>query len=257
MHEPRARPARAGDRRVRVDPAREERLVRLPELWPARRGERTHRRPVVGAVERDRLVPLGAAALAVVLARHLDRRLRRLRAARELLDHVVPATREPEQLVGELERPVGRRHDRRGEREPPMLRDDRVDDLVVAVAQADREHPREPVDVALPLVVCEPDPVALDDDQRVRAEGLHLVEVDHHVARGRAEVEGLDVGFARLRHRATVCLGQTSSQVIGSRPVGALGTETSGQLDLSDQPTIDRRDAGRDLPQARGPLSRP
>ena len=72
-----------------------------------------------------------------------------------------------------------------------MLRDDRVDDLVVAVAEADREHAGEAVDVALPLVIREPDPVALDHDQRVRAEGAHLVEIDHHVARGLAEVDGL------------------------------------------------------------------
>ena len=71
-----------------------------------------------------------------------------------------------------------------------MLRRDRVDDLLVAVAEADREHAGEAVDVAAALVVGERDPVSLDHDQRVGGEGLHLVEIDHHVARRLAEVQG-------------------------------------------------------------------
>jgi hypothetical protein len=40
-----------------------------------------------------------------------------------------------------------------------MLGGDRVDDLVVAVTEADREDTGEPIDVRSPLVIREPDPV--------------------------------------------------------------------------------------------------
>ncbi len=195
-----AGPTGAGDRRVGMDAAGQERLVGRSQLRPARRREGAHRGAVVGAVERDRLVPLGTAALAMVLPRHLERRLRRLRAAVELLDHVVAATREPDQLGCQLERPVGCGHDRRREREPAVLGGDRIDDLVVAVPEADGEDPRETVDVPAPLVVCERDAVPLHHDQRIRGERLHLVEVDHDVARRGAQVEWLEVGARGLGH---------------------------------------------------------
>ena len=81
-----------------------------------------------------------------------------------------------------------------------MLGDDRVDDLVVAVAETDCEHSRQAVDVAPPLVVREPDAVALDHDQRVGGERLHLVEIDHHVAGRRTQVDRLDAGLGGVRH---------------------------------------------------------
>ena len=239
-----AGPTRAGDRRMDVDAAAQEWLVRRAQLRPPGRGERAHRRAVVGAIERDRLVPLGAPALTVVLARHLDRCLRRLGSAGELLHDVVAAARDADQLGRELERTVGGRHDRRREREPPVLRDDGVDDLLVAVAEADREHAREPVDVALSLVIRQPDAVAADHDQRVRAEGLHLVEVDHHVTGGRAEVAGLDVCARRLRHLLQSVLVRPSRQVV---PRIRVSSSACG-LDLSDRRPLPSADAGRRPP---------
>src|SRR5207253_1045010 len=49
-------------------------------------------------------------------------------------------------------------------------------------------------DVTPPLVVSESDAVTLDHDQRVRGEVLHLVEIDHHVAGGRAQIDRVDTG---------------------------------------------------------------
>ena len=247
--------AGARDRRVRVEAAGQERLVRRAQLRPAGRRERAHRRAVVGAVEGDRLVALGAAALAVVLARHLERRLGRLRAAVQLLDDVVAAAGEPDQLGGELERPVGGGHDRRREREPPVLRHDRVDDLVVAVPEADREHPGEAVDVASSLVVGERDPVALDHDQRVGGERLHLVEIDHDVARRLAEVERVSmVGARELGHGAQSSFVRPKRQVRPSTVAVRAWHRYHGfaaRVDLSDQALLDRRHAARRPPRRR------
>ena len=52
-------------------------------------------------------------------------------------------------------------------------------------------------------------PVPLDHDQRVLGEGLHLVEVDHHVPCGVAQVERARGGWSS-RPWATVCLCQTN-----------------------------------------------
>jgi hypothetical protein len=198
--------ARGGNRWVRVETAGEERLVRRAQLRPPGRSQGTHGRPVVGAVEGDRLVAPRAAALVVVLARHLQRRLRCLRAAVELLDDVIAATGEAHQLAPELERPIGGGHDRRRERELPVLRHDRVDDGVVAVPQADGEDAREAVDVPASLVVCEREPVSLDHDQRIGGKGLHLVEIDHHMARRLTEVKSCGGGARRFGHGGSLSL---------------------------------------------------
>ena len=249
----RAGPARARDRSMSMDPAGEERFVRRPELRPTRRGESSHGGPVVGAIERDRLVTLGTAALAVVLPRHLERRFRRLRSAGELLDDVVPPARNPDQRRGQLECAVRRRHDRRREGETPVLGSNRVDDLVVAVTETDCEHAREAVDIASPLVIRERDAVTLDHDQRIRREGLHLIEIDHDVAGCRAQVDGLDVGSGGLRHGRQSGFVRPVSQVALEVAIGRSEVQER-RLDLSDQGAV--RSAAMpagDLSRTRGP----
>ena len=212
MQEPVQARHAARDRRVHAEAARDERLVRRPQLRPARRGERAPWRR--GRSGRTRS---SCSAPALPLWRWYWRAiLIAASVASEPLESCLTTSYRPprhaDQLGRELERAVGRRHDRRGEREPAMLGGDRVDDLVVAVPEADREDAREPVDVAPARVVREPDPAALDHDERVLGERLHLVEVDHHVPDGLAEVERLGVGVRGLGHGGKSCFVRPTSQ---------------------------------------------
>ena len=172
------RPVRVG--RVQVDEAGRERLVRALVRAPAARRERLAGDAVVGAVVREHLELARVARLAVELARHLDRRLDRLRAAAAPLERRVPVGQQREELARELEAAVARRHGRRGESETRELCRRRLDHPGVAVPEAEAEGAREPVDVPAAVDVADPDPVALGQDQRVVAERLHLGEVDHH-----------------------------------------------------------------------------
>ena len=174
--------------RVEMDEPRGEGLVRAPARAPAARRQRVSGHPVIGAVVREHLVLAWIAGLAVELARHLDRRLDRFRAAAAPLEGGVPGRQEREELACQLEASVAGRHRRCGEREPRELPGRGLDDASVAVPEAHAERPGEPVDVPAPVHVPHADPVALGQDQRVLAEPLHLGEVDHHPADGIDEV---------------------------------------------------------------------
>ncbi len=182
--------------RVEMDEAGRERLVRAPARAPAARRQCVARHPVIGAVVREHLVLAGIAGLAVELAGHLDRGLDRLRAAAPPLERRVLGRQEREELSGELEAPVARRHRRRGEGESRELSRRGLDEPRVPVPEAEAERAGEPVEVPAPVHVPDADPVALGQDQRLLAERLHLGEVDHHPA---------DVVTALDRHRGHRC----------------------------------------------------
>ena len=78
--------------RVEMDEPGGERLVRAPARAPAARRERVPGDAVIGAVVREHLVLAWIAGLAVELARHLDRRLDRFRAAAAPLERACTGT---------------------------------------------------------------------------------------------------------------------------------------------------------------------
>ena len=138
-----------------------ERLERLLQRRDAVDRERSHRRPVVGDLARDRLVlarhrragalvaprlagrNLLAAAREVVLARELPRRLDRLRAAGDEEHAVQVAGRERRDLRGQLDRARVRVRPVRVEGQLAHLLERRLADLLAeAVAEVDREEAR-------------------------------------------------------------------------------------------------------------------
>ena len=146
---------------VEMDEARRQGLVGALARAPAARRERLAGHAVIAAVVREHLVLAWVAGLAVELARHLDRRLDRLRAAAAPLERRVPGRQERQELSRQLEAAVARGHRRRRERESRELPRRGLDDAGVAVAEAQAERPGEPVDVPAAVDVPHPDPVAL------------------------------------------------------------------------------------------------
>ena len=193
LHEPRVRRAQrvgaSGDqrgveiRRVQVDEPARQRLVRRPPAWPAAGRDRVPGGAVVPAVVREHLVLRGRAGLFVVLAGHLDRRLRRFRSAREELHGRVLRRGDLQQLRGELEGPVAGPQRGARQREALHLAGRGLDDRAIAVPEVHAERPGQAVDVPLAVDVRDVDAPALGEDQRVLREGLHRHEIDHDVAR--------------------------------------------------------------------------
>ena len=146
-------------------------------------------RPVVGAVARDHLVA------ARVPARELDRVLVRLRAAVREEGHAqVPRGDlgdEPRKLAALV---VGDRRPDRAEAVGLLL--DRRDHLWMLVADVQVHELRGEVEVALPVVVPEPDPLAAGDRQRLdlrldrpRMEDVLAVVLPHLFGLGRLSLD--------------------------------------------------------------------
>ena len=171
-----------GVRRVEVDEAAGQGLVRRPPDGPAAGRDRVAGCAVVGAVVGQDLVLRRVPSLLVELAGDLHRRFGGLAAPGEQLDHRVAVGQEAQEDIDELEGPVVRGHRRGGHGEPPQLRRPGLRELRVAMAKRRAEGAREPVDVAPPLDVDHVDPGAFGEHEGVVAERLHLHEVDHRVA---------------------------------------------------------------------------
>ena len=131
----------------------------------AGRGERAHRRAVVGDLARDHLVAPGVAGELVVLAAELERGVDRLRAARGEEDAVEVARRQVGDARGELDRLRVRVGPVREEAELLRLVGARLGDVGAAVADVHAEQRGEPVEVALAVLVVDVAPLAADDDR--------------------------------------------------------------------------------------------
>ena len=147
---------RVGDVRA----AGEQRLERAPHVRDAGRGERAHRRAVVGELARDDLVAAGVAGELVVLAAELERGVDGLGAAGGEEDAVEVAGGELGDARGELDRLRVRVVPVRVEAELPGLVGAGLGDVAAAVADVHAEQGGEPVEVALAVLVLDVAPVA-------------------------------------------------------------------------------------------------
>ena len=154
--------------RVRVrhmNTALGERLERRAQVGEAGRHQGTHRRPVVGDLAGDHLVLLALTGDPEVLARQLQRRLDRFGTARREEDVVEVAGRHVRDPRRELDRagvrvaPVGH------EVELANLALHRLADLGAAVAGVAAEEAREPVEVAVAVIVVDVGALAPGDDR--------------------------------------------------------------------------------------------
>src|SRR5512134_1423664 len=149
-------------------------------------GERAERVAVIGLAPADDVRALRLALLDEVLARELERRLDRLRAARDEVDLVEGLGRAGDERVGErLHRLVA---EERGVREGQLfeLALDRSDDRRVGVAKARYRGTARGVEVALAFLV-----------EQVRAFAAHR----HRVLQPRVAVENVGHRALILRPR--------------------------------------------------------
>jgi hypothetical protein len=148
---------------------------------------------------RDRAADVLRAARRVVLPRELPGGLDRLRPAGDEEGAVEVARRERRELGRELDRPRVRVRPVRVEGQLAHLVQRRLPDLLAeAVADVDREQPRERIEVALALRVLEVAAVAADDDRHLaRLVAAHAREVHPQVV----ACELLQLLFGR-RHAA-------------------------------------------------------
>ena len=159
--------------------------------WGAQAGhpggrEGAQRRPVVGDVARDELGALAVAAQAVVVAGELERRLDGLAAARGEEDAVEVAWRERGDPRRQLDGARVRVAPVRVKGELTSLGGGGVTELGAPVARVDAEERREPVQVALAVLVVDVAALAANDDRHlaVLAVGAHPREVHPQVAPG-------------------------------------------------------------------------
>ena len=147
--------------------------------------EGAERGPVVGDVAGEELDLARVAGPLVIGAGELDRRLDRLRAAVGEEDPVEITRRQRGDPLGELDRPRVPVAPDGHEVELADLRRHRVADLGPAVPGVDAEERREPVEIALAVLVVDVRTVAADDDRDLAVVvGAHPREVHPQVALG-------------------------------------------------------------------------
>ncbi len=185
-------------RGAELDEPGQQGLELLPvdgEPLGARRG---HRGAVVGAVAEEDHVLGAVAAVAVVLARHLDGGLDRLAAAEGEEDVVEVARQQRGDLGGELDRGLVGDPEDVVDRELLHLRLDGVVDLAAAVADVDRPQAGEGVDVLVALGVVDERALGVVHDDGPQA--LELGERRPEVAEEVLPEVGLAGVVDRLRH---------------------------------------------------------
>ena len=148
-------------------PAGGERLEWSAQCRHTRRRQRPHRGPVVGELARDQLCPGRLALGGVIGLRELPRRLDRLRSPRGEEHAVQISRRERGDPRGELDRARVGVAPVRIEAELLRLPSRGLPELGAAVADVHAVQRREPVEVALAVLVVHVAAVALHDHRHV------------------------------------------------------------------------------------------
>ena len=187
-------------------PRAEHRLV----LLPRGRRQREQRAPVVARRERDDLVLAGPLPLHPILSRQLQRRLDRLRTAREEVELRDVTGQRRGELGGELLGGAVGEHGAREIPELPGLLGDGVGDLGVGVAQVGHIGAPDGVQVALAALVHEPAALAAHD-ARVHMPELPVEDVAVWVGVGHETKATMRGGTERARARVAVARGPCSS----------------------------------------------
>ena len=190
-----------------VAAARGERLELGAQLGDAGRREGAERGAVVGDLTGDHLVLLAVAAHPVEVARELQRRLDRLRAAGGEEDPVEVAGGERGDPRRQLDRARVRVAPQRVEVELLDLAGGGLAELGAAVAGVDAEEAGEAVEVAVAVLVVDVAALAADDDRDlvVVAVGAHSREVHPEMSPGLLLKAG-PTSAARLRRDGHACL---------------------------------------------------
>ena len=210
--------------------------LRMPAPRVARERDRAGRRPVVGAVARDHLVP------ARVPARQLDRVLVRLRAAVREERHLQVARRHLRQHPAELRARLGR-HRRADRAEPLGLLLDRGDHLRMPVADRDVDELGGEVEVALALVVPEVAPLGARDRDRVDRV-LHRPGMEHVLLRvGPNLLAELRVRLDRRHRRKPTASPAARRPGRGHRTSSARSLRTSTRRDTVMVPQLQATEA--------------
>ena len=166
-------------------PARCERLKRRAQRGHAGRRQRPHRGPVVGELARDQLVTGRLALGGVVCLGELPGRLDRLRAAGGEEHAVQVPGRERGDPRGQLDRARVGVAPVRVEAELLRLTGGGLPELGAAVADVHAVQRRQPVEVALAVLVVHVAPLAPDDHRHVTVGvDAHPREVHPQVALG-------------------------------------------------------------------------
>jgi hypothetical protein len=219
---------------------RRERLERRSQRGHAGRGQRPHRGPVVGELAGDQLDARRVALSGVIGLGELPRRLDRLRAAGGEEHTVEVARREAGDARGELDRARVSVAPVRVETELLSLLRGGLPELSAAVADVHAVQRREPVQVALAVLVVHVAAIASHDHRDV-AVGVdaHPREVHPQVALGQA----LQITLLHWTRNAHLTRTRALAQ-IGARRGDchrALSSQTHRiQLDTKDNGTAPR-----------------
>jgi hypothetical protein len=186
-----------------VAAARRQRLELGAQLGDPGCREGSQRGPVVGDLPRDHLVLLAFAERPVVVAGELQRRLDRLRAAVGEEDPVEPRRGERGEARGEFDRPRVGVAPERVEVELLDLARRRFAELAAAMADVDAEERREPVEVAVAVLVEDVTALAADDDRDLvlAVVGTHPREMHPEMAPGQLLQAAVDSGWRRTLRR--------------------------------------------------------